>query len=79
MLDTIRDRNLISESNYEIKSSTIKRFRINNLRLPEGFMVINRDKGTVTITIDYEKRVHIFHNVDAVMSFKEVYEGRELD
>ncbi len=79
MTDTIRDRSLLSKRNREIQLSVIKRMQLNNTALPKGFMKISRDKGTVTIDIDYEIRVPIFANVDAVMSFKDSYEGQELE
>ena len=79
MSDTIRDRQLLSEHKAEIELSVIRRMRINNMKLPEKFMEISKDKGTVTLTIDYEIRIPIFANVDAVVYFNEVYEGQELD
>ncbi len=79
MEDTIEDRALISERKHDIESSIIKRMRINNMRLAKDFMTIDKDKGTVTISVDYEVRTPLFFNVDAVMSFKEEYKGQELE
>ncbi len=79
MEDTIEDRALISQRKHDIESSVIKRLRVNNMRLPKEFMTIEKDKGDVTLTIDYEIRTPLFHNVDAVMSFKQEYKGQELE
>jgi hypothetical protein len=79
MLDTVRDRALLSESKREIELAVLKRARLNNMALPKDYMKIEKDKGTVSLIVDYEVRVPIFHNVDAVMTFKETYEGQEIE
>ncbi|MCW8885385.1 MAG: DUF4845 domain-containing protein [Motiliproteus sp.] len=79
MTDTIRDRSLLSESKREIELSVIKRLRLNNMKMPKEFMKIEKDKGTVKLIVDYVIRVPIFYNVDALMTFKETYEGQELE
>ena len=77
MVDTQRDQQLMAESKSEIELSLIKKLRINNMNLPKEFMKITKDKGDVFMDIDYEIRIPIFMNVDAVVSFKEQYVGRE--
>ena len=79
LTDTIRNRALLSKKKREIELSVIKRMRLNNTALPKDFMKIVKDKGSVFRKIDYEMRVPIVSNVDAVMSFKESYEGEELE
>ncbi len=79
MADTIQDRHLLSQSKRDIELSVIKRMRINNTKLPKDFMKISKEKGTVSIDIDYEIRLPIYGNVDAVVYFKELYEGQELE
>jgi hypothetical protein len=37
-------------------------------------MKINTRQSPATIVLDYEKRVHLFANVDVVMTFYEEYE-----
>ncbi len=79
MTDTIRDRQLLSKSRRDIEISVIRRMRINNTKLPKDFMKISKDKGTVTIDINYDVRIPIFQNVDALVWFEEKYEGQELE
>ncbi len=77
MADTQRDQQLMARSKAEIKSSLNKKLSINNMNLPKEFMTITKDKGDVLMDIAYEVRIPIFMNVDAVVSFKEQYVGRE--
>ena len=79
MNDTVQDRALLSKRNREIELSLTHRMRINNTKLPKGFLEIIKDKGTVRLIIDYEVRIPIFANVDAVVYFNETYEGQELE
>lgn len=79
MEDVVVDRHLLSEKKHDILSKIITRLRINNTSLPDGYLSIEKDKGTVKFIIDYELRIPMFGNVDAVVYFDEVYEGRELD
>ncbi|MEH6469814.1 MAG: DUF4845 domain-containing protein [Halopseudomonas sp.] len=79
MVDTQRDQQLISKGKRDIELSLIKKLRINNMKLPKDSLKITKDKGDVIMDIEYEVRTPIFANVDAVVSFKEQYIGRELD
>lgn len=79
MESVIQDRRLLAKPNTEVKLSIRRRMGINNLKLPQDFLSISRDKGTVHLDVDYEIRTPIFHNVDAVMSFKKRYSGQEVD
>lgn len=77
LLSTQNDRALMAKTKNEIELSLTKKLRINNMKLPEKFLKITKDKGDVFLDIDYEIRIPIFMNVDAVVSFKEQYIGRE--
>lgn len=80
MTDTVADRALLSKKKSEIRISILNRLRLNNMRdLPKDFFKIEKDKGTVIFNIDYEMRIPIFMNVDAIVYFKEQYEGQELE
>ena len=77
LVDTQRDQALMAKSKSDIELSMTKKLRINNMKLPEKFLKITKDKGDVFLDVDYEVRIPIFMNVDAVVSFKEQYIGRE--
>ncbi|OMH38375.1 hypothetical protein BGP75_07580 [Motiliproteus sp. MSK22-1] len=79
MSEVVQDRALLSKRNREIEINIGRRMRINNTVLPKEFLKIVRDKGTVRLIIDYEVRIPIFANVDAVVYFDETYEGQELE
>ncbi|MFT5722278.1 MAG: hypothetical protein ACI9W6_002604 [Motiliproteus sp.] len=77
MVDTQRDQLLMVKSKQEIELNLTKKLRINNLKFPQEFIKISKDKGDVLMDVDYEVRIPIFMNVDAVVSFKEQYVGHE--
>lgn len=77
LVDTQRDQQLMAKPKREIELSLIKKLRINNMNLPNEFIKISKDKGDVLMDVDYEVRIPIFMNVDAVVSFKEQFVGRE--
>ncbi|MEH6824888.1 MAG: DUF4845 domain-containing protein [Motiliproteus sp.] len=77
LTSTQRDRQLMAKHKREIESSMVKKLRMNNMKLPDKFMKISKDKGDVFMDVDYEVRIPIFMNVDAVVSFKEQFVGRE--
>lgn len=79
LTDTIRDGHLLSKNKYDIKLSISKRLRLNNMTMPKEYLEIEKDKGTVRFLVEYEKRIPIFMNVDALVYFNEVYEGKELE
>ena len=80
MLSTVSDRSLISRSKREIQNGIRKKMGINNMRdIPKEYLKITKEKGEVFLDVDYEVRIPIFANVDAMVSFKEQYIGRELE
>lgn len=79
METTLLDQRLLSEPKRSIRSSIYKKMGINYLQPPADFLKITKDKGDVIMDINYEVRIPIFMNVDALVSFKEQYIGRELD
>lgn len=79
MESTANDRALLSKNPREIRNSLYKRMGINNLKLPKEFVTITKDKGDVFLDVDYEIRTPLFGNVDAVMTFKQRFAGKELE
>lgn len=52
-----------------------KNMSINQINLDiDEILTISKRKNPVEIILDYEKRVHLFANVDVVMTFYEEYE-----
>jgi len=76
---TVADRAQLGRPNRDLLLDIGKKMRINNLQLPEKFVEIIRDKGTVHFDVSYEIRTPIFHNLDAVMTFKQRFTGQELE
>ncbi|MEH6577617.1 MAG: DUF4845 domain-containing protein [Amphritea sp.] len=59
----------------EVKMLLNKRFRINQVRLPnKNALTIERDEGIITITLNYDVQVPMFSNVDALIKFDEQFE-----
>lgn len=78
--DVIVDRHLLSENKNAIQTKLAKRYTMNSMYdFPRDAVSIEKDKGDVKLLVKYERRIPIFANVDAVVYFEEVYEGRELD
>jgi len=59
-----------------IASAIGKRLDINMMSFPtqKEFTIKKLDSNTYQVTLDYEQRVHLFFNVDAVTSFKDQVE-----
>lgn len=55
-----------------IVSAIDKRLNINSVYNRKGsdFVVKKTDQGLYRVTLDYEDRVHLFFNVDAIAAFK---------
>jgi hypothetical protein len=59
----------------DLKDRLEKNMNINNISFDLD-KVLTYDKRTkpATLVLNYEKRVHLFFNIDVVMSFNETYE-----
>ena len=58
-------------SKDEVKKQLSTFFRLNNVRnFPMKEIEIKRDKNGLSVKADYEKRVHLLHNIDVVMTFE---------
>lgn len=59
-----------------IRSDINKRLHINQVSLPDKeALVIEDDKGVLKFTLQYEVRLPMFFNVDAVIKFSEYFEA----
>jgi len=75
-----QDRDEMKKDLSTIKRDIDRRFTINQVRLPKygpdgetPSLVIKQKESEVFFTLDYEVRVPMFYNVDAVVKFKEEY------
>lgn len=60
----------------EIRRDIDRRFRINQVSLPErDDLKIELKEGVLYFDLAYERRVPMFYNVDAVVKFEEHYEA----
>ncbi|MGB0360868.1 MAG: DUF4845 domain-containing protein, partial [Endozoicomonas sp.] len=53
----------------QIRAWVQKGLQLNTVKLEKSEIKITRKNSIVTVDIDYERRVHLFHNVDIVLSF----------
>lgn len=53
-----------------------KRFKINNLRDFDisDIIAVERSREATVLTLNYERREHLFYNVDVVLTFENRYE-----
>ena len=64
-------------SNGEIRSKMSKYFSVNGVRdINVNTVEIERKKTHTEVRINYEKRVNILGNVDAIVTFDNLYESR---
>ena len=62
-------------SEVDFKDRLTKNMSINQISLNmKTDLKIDKRKSPIQIVLDYEKRVHLFANVDVVMMFHEEYE-----
>ncbi len=78
MEEVVADRQLLGKKPFEIESAMRKHLNMNNMHLPKDFLSIKRDKGDVTLSINYEIREPLFFNVDALITFNDTYVGQPL-
>ncbi|MBQ0720008.1 MAG: DUF4845 domain-containing protein [Gammaproteobacteria bacterium] len=73
-------QSLASEPIHKLSDGKIRRrlqdsFTINNIRdVNAKDTVIERKKTATTVTLDYERRVNFFANVDVVVVFENTYD-----
>lgn len=75
---TSEDREELARPVAQIRSNINRRFLINQVSLPsQDALTITDDAGVIFFKLDYEVRVPMFGNVDAVVMFQENYEARK--
>lgn len=67
--------NMADRSIAEIRESLRKNLDVNNVKfnIKEGITMKRANDSQATLILDYEKRVSVFFNVDAVVVFYEEY------
>lgn len=74
--DIIDDPAELSKSRAEIRRDIERRFTINQVALPgRDALQITQDSGELTFTLDYEERVPLYGNIDAVVVFKDEFKA----
>ncbi|KGK43329.1 hypothetical protein LH51_00480 [Nitrincola sp. A-D6] len=75
---TSEDREELARPITQIRSNLNRRFHINQVSLPsQDALTITEDAGMIFFNLDYEVRVPMFGNVDAVVMFQDNYEARK--
>ncbi|WP_151669539.1 DUF4845 domain-containing protein [Nitrincola schmidtii] len=75
---TSEDREELGRPIAQIRSNIDRRFLINQVSLPSReALMITEDAGMIFFNLDYEVRVPMFGNVDAVVMFQETFEARK--
>lgn len=76
LTDVSTDQGELSKPLIRLRQDVQKKFRINQVQLPEkDSLVIRQERGIVYFDLDYEVRVPMFFNVDAIVSFNKQYEA----
>lgn len=74
--DVSKDRDSLQKTPKSIRQNIDQRLYINQVKLPsDEALVIKREKGVMIFDLNYESRVPVFYNIDAVMKFNEHYES----
>ncbi|MGB0663903.1 MAG: DUF4845 domain-containing protein [Pontibacterium sp.] len=64
------------KSTRELKRDLSKKFLINQIKLPEDdSLILEKEKDRLLIKLNYEVRVPMFFNVDAMVRFDKQYEA----
>lgn len=76
-LDTLEEQPGITKmSKSKIKSILLKQFQVNNVRnIKKESIVVNKEKGRLTVNIDYEVRLDLIQNIDMIVSFENQFEA----
>lgn len=74
--DIIEDPSELAKSRSEIRRDIERRFTINQVALPDrDALKITLDSGELTFTLDYEERLPLYGNIDAVVVFKDEFKA----
>mgnify|MGYP001039330324 CR=1 FL=1 len=74
--DVIADPSELAKTRTEIRRNIERRFTINQVNLPDrDALTIIQDENGTSFLLDYEERVSMFGNVDAVVVFKDQFKA----
>ncbi|WP_286237124.1 DUF4845 domain-containing protein [Neptuniibacter halophilus] len=75
--DMINSPEELSSGPILMKKHFVKRMTINQVRLPEQDSVtFSQKEGMIRISLEYDVRIPMYKNVDALVSFKNEYEAK---
>lgn len=76
LTNVIEDKEEVSKNPRLIQTNLEKKWSINQITLPsKKAIAIRRKSGELLISLDYEVRVPMFFNVDAMVKFEKQYEA----
>lgn len=68
--DLVKEPNVKDMSNAQIKEILSRRFQMNNIKnVPLNALIIEKKEGNLNLYLDYEVRVHVIGNLDAMIKF----------
>ena len=78
-LKTLADNpDLPRMSSADIRSSLKKTFAINNVRgKPVESVKVSKGSKGILVSVKYEERIHILHNIDVVLTFNSVLDSSQ--
>jgi hypothetical protein len=79
-IDQVGQSDINGKSNSQIRRKIADFFTINNIRdIDVRKVVIDREDAEIRISLNYEKRIEMFGNVDVVLKFSSQYGSAESD
>ena len=79
-IDQVGQSDINGKSNSQIRRKIADFFAINNIRdIDVRTVVIDREDAEIRISLNYEKRIEMFGNVDVVLRFSNQYGSAESD
>ena len=75
LTEMIGNNDELNQSEFLIKRTVQRNFTVNQIRLPKEALKIIKEGNKVILDLDYQVRVPMFANVDAMVKFKKKYEA----
>ena len=75
LTEMIGNNDELNQSEFLIKRTVQRKFTVNQIRLPKEALKIIKEGNKVILDLDYQVRVPMFANVDAMVKFKKKYEA----
>ncbi len=73
--EVAKTKDIESLDDDDIRKSFSKRFSVNGVKNISVDQIVITREGKLTIDINYETRVNVFRNIDAVVSFKNHFDS----